>query len=84
MSDDWEDKKARMALLEEPHVKILTIDVRKASGMRLRADMARAAQILDSAALGLDSMLTRAYILGALEAESSLTVRACLLTAWGW
>ena len=57
--------------------------VRKASGERLRADMAHAAQILDSAAFGSDSMLTRAYILGALEAESSLTVRACLLTAWG-
>ena len=59
------------------------VAVRKAGGMRLRADMARAARLLNSAAFGPDSMLTRAYILGALEAESSLTVRACLLTAWG-
>jgi hypothetical protein len=58
--------------------------VRKASGARLRADMARAAQLLDSAsAFDSGSMLHRAYVLGALEAESSLTVQACLLTAWG-
>ena len=58
------------------------VAVRKASEMRLRADMARAAYLLDCAKAFAPSQL-KAYILGALEAESSLTVRACLLTAWG-
>lgn len=59
--------------------------VRKASALRLTADFALAARKLEAAtdAYGQDSQLARAYMLGALESESSLTVKAAILTAWG-
>ena len=57
--------------------------VRKATGIRLQADMATAARHV---AFALDAFeettLARAYIAGIIEATPSLTVRACILTAW--
>jgi hypothetical protein len=64
--------------------------VRKASETRLRADMAYAARAVADVAPRLSikddptgHIVARAYIQGRADGTSSLTVRACLLTAWG-
>ena len=58
--------------------------VRKAGGARLLADMREAARIIGQATLpGHPDAWARAFVCGVLEVEASLTVRACLLTAWG-
>lgn len=60
------------------------VAVTKASGARLLADMVTAARIVEQATLpGHPRVWSRAFVFGALEVEASLTVRACLLTAFG-
>ena len=56
--------------------------VRKAPGRRLVYDLAHAAAILQEAA-GHPREIRHAYLVGAYNGASSLTLRAAILTAWG-
>ena len=59
--------------------------VRKAGRQRLLTDFRRAAWLVQDA-LDLywhENSAAHAYVRGAIAAESSLTVQASLLTAWG-
>ena len=57
--------------------------VKKASRARILADMRMASQLMPFVRPPQGSAWARGYVLGLVEATSSLTVRACLLTAFG-
>ncbi len=63
--------------------------VRKAGGRRLLADMRQAAELVGRIYQDSDRELprhtawARGYVLGAVEGTSRLSLRACLLTAFG-
>ena len=67
----------------DPNNATLTQAVKRAPARRLAYELAHATWILQKSA-GEPRLLRQAHLLGAYEAAGSLTLKACLLTAWGW